>query len=141
VVPDSAVVLLNHRFAPDREPSAALAALTDLLAPAVDRGKGDTVEVLEVAPAAAPGLTHPLLARLVEATGRPARAKLGWTEVALFAERGIPATNFGPGDPTLAHAAGERVGRADIEAVHRVLSTLAAGKSPRKDYLRGGTPT
>jgi succinyl-diaminopimelate desuccinylase len=127
VVPDVATVLLNHRFAPDRDPSTALTALIDLLGPALDRGKGDTVEVVEVAPAAAPGLTHPLLARLVEATGRPARAKLGWTDVALFAERGIPATNFGPGDPTLAHAAGERVQRADIEAVHRVLSALATG--------------
>jgi succinyl-diaminopimelate desuccinylase len=127
VVPDQATVLLNHRFAPDRDASAALAALTALIAPALDPAKGDTVEVLEIAPAAAPGLTHPLLARLVEATGRPARAKLGWTDVALFAEQGIPATNFGPGDPTLAHAAGERVERADIEAVHRVLAALAGG--------------
>jgi succinyl-diaminopimelate desuccinylase len=104
-----------------------LAALTDLLVPALDHRRGDTVEVVEVAPAAPPGLTHPLLARLVQATGRPARAKLGWTDVALFAERGIPATNFGPGDPTLAHAAGERVERAGIEAVHRVLCDLASG--------------
>ena len=80
-----------------------------------------------MAPAAAPGLSHPVLARLVEATGRPARAKLGWTDVALFAERGIPATNFGPGDPTLAHTADERVQRADIERVYRVLSALAGG--------------
>jgi succinyl-diaminopimelate desuccinylase len=127
VVPDVASVLLNHRFAPDRDPAAALAAITDLIAPALETARGDTVELVEVAPAAAPGLRHPLLARLVEATGRPARAKLGWTDVALFAERGIPATNFGPGDPTLAHTAGERVLRSDIESVYRVLFALAAG--------------
>jgi succinyl-diaminopimelate desuccinylase len=127
VVPDVATVLLNHRFAPDRDGAAAMSALTELIAPSLDRNRGDAADLLEMAPAAAPGLNHPVLARLVEATGRPARAKLGWTDVALFAERGIPATNFGPGDPTLAHTAGERVQRADIEGVYRVLSTLAGG--------------
>jgi succinyl-diaminopimelate desuccinylase len=127
VVPDVATVLLNHRFAPDRDGVAAMAALTELIGPFLDRNRGDAAELVEMAPAAAPGLNHPVLARLVEATGRPPRAKLGWTDVALFAERGIPATNFGPGDPTLAHTAGERVQRADIERVFRVLSTLAGG--------------
>jgi succinyl-diaminopimelate desuccinylase len=47
--------------------------------------------------------------------------------VALFSERGIPATNFGPGDSTLAHAAGERVRRAEVEATFRLLSALIAG--------------
>jgi succinyl-diaminopimelate desuccinylase len=127
VVPDVATVLLNHRFAPDRNADEALAAVADLIAPALDQSKGDTVELVEAAPAAPPGLRHPVLARLVEATGSPARAKLGWTDVALFAERGIPATNFGPGDPTLAHTASERVLRSDIERVYRVLSALAGG--------------
>jgi succinyl-diaminopimelate desuccinylase len=125
VVPDVATVLLNHRFAPDRDADAALDAVTKLLDPCLNRARGDTIELVEAAPAAPPGLRHPLLARLVEATGRPARAKLGWTDVALFAEQGIPATNFGPGDPTLAHTAGERVQRADIERVYRVLAALA----------------
>jgi succinyl-diaminopimelate desuccinylase len=127
VVPDVATVFLNHRFAPDRDADEAMAAVLDLIAPAGDESRGDTVQLVEVAPAAPPGLRHPLLARLVEATGSPARAKLGWTDVALFAERGIPATNFGPGDPTLAHTAGERVLRSDIERVYQVLSALAGG--------------
>jgi succinyl-diaminopimelate desuccinylase len=80
--------------------------------------------VVESAPSAPPGLGHPLLARLVAASGEPPRAKLGWTDVAFFAERGIPATNFGPGDPTLAHTAGEHVERSEIEAVHSVLFRL-----------------
>jgi succinyl-diaminopimelate desuccinylase len=124
VVPDLATVSINHRFAPDRDPVSAEAAVGDVLAPALDAGLGDTLEVIERSPAAAPELRHPLLARLVEASGAPPRAKLGWTDVASFAERGIPATNFGPGDPELAHTADERVQRAEVEATYGVLAAL-----------------
>jgi succinyl-diaminopimelate desuccinylase len=127
VVPDAATVLLNCRFAPDRDASAALAAVSDLLAPVLDRGRGDSVQVVEAAPAAVPGLDHPLLRRLVDASGQSPQAKLGWTDVALFAERGVPATNFGPGDPALAHGASERVHRAEVEHVYRLLADLIAG--------------
>jgi succinyl-diaminopimelate desuccinylase len=124
VVPDAATVSLNHRYAPDRDANAALAAVSGLLAPALDEGRGDKVEVVEQAPPAPPGLNHPLLGRLVAATGQPPRAKLGWTDVAFFAERGMPATNFGPGDPSLAHTAQERVERASVEGAYRVLAQL-----------------
>jgi succinyl-diaminopimelate desuccinylase len=124
VVPDRATVVLNHRFAPDRDTPAAIAAIEKLLQPVVDVGRGDRIEVRDQAPSALPGLGDPLLARLVAATGRPAEAKLGWTDVAFFSERGIPATNFGPGDPGVAHAAGERVHRSELETVHRVLAAL-----------------
>jgi succinyl-diaminopimelate desuccinylase len=127
VVPDSVTVALNCRFAPDRDASAALAAVSDLLAPTLDTERGDTVEVIEAAPGATPKLDHPLLRRLVDATGQRPRAKLGWTDVALFAERGVPATNFGPGDSTLAHAAGERVRRVEVEDTFRLLSALLSG--------------
>jgi len=124
VVPDRASVTLNHRFAPDRNASEAIAAVGELLAPALDAGRGDRIEVRDQAPSAPPGLGDPMIARLVAAAGGTVEAKLGWTDVAFFSERGIPATNFGPGDPGVAHAAGERVHRSELETVHRVLAAL-----------------
>lgn len=124
VVPDSATVTLSHRFAPDRDGEQAAAGLRSLVEGAIDPGLGDRFEVVDLAPAAAPGLDHPLLARLLAATGAPPRAKLGWTDVAFFAERGVPAVNFGPGDPELAHRADEHVSRGDLDKVRRVLGGL-----------------
>jgi succinyl-diaminopimelate desuccinylase len=124
VVPDAATVTLNHRFAPDRTADEAVAAVEELLAPALDPDRGDRVEILDRAPSAPPGLDDPLLARLVAVVGGQPKAKLGWTDVAFFSERGIPATNFGPGDPGVAHAAGERVHRTELETVRRVLAEL-----------------
>jgi succinyl-diaminopimelate desuccinylase len=118
VVPDRAKVKVNHRFAPDRTSDQALAHLRSVL------GDVDELEVEDVAGGAPPGLRHPLLADLVARTGQPPRAKLGWTDVAFFAGHGIPATNYGPGDPTLAHTATERVEGTDIARVHAVLRAL-----------------
>lgn len=122
VVPDEARLTLNHRFAPDRTPEEAQRRLRELLAPAL--GPDDTVELLDVAPGAPPALDHPLLAALVEGSGREVRAKLGWTDVARFATLGVPACNFGPGDPTLAHRADERAERSHIEATFSALNEL-----------------
>ena len=69
-------------------------------------------------------LDHPLLAALVARTGQPPVAKLGWTDVSRFAAHGVPATNFGPGDPNLAHHAGERVERWELEAAFSTLRSL-----------------
>jgi len=120
VVPDTASVVLNHRFAPDRTAAEAEAHVRSLLAPVLEEGDG--VEVVGVAAGAPPGLTNPLLAGLVERL--PVRAKLGWTDVARFAERGVPAINLGPGDPLLAHTADERVHRSALEATRATLAEL-----------------
>ena len=120
VVPDSATVVLNHRFAPDRTVEEAADDVRAVV------GDVDAFEVVDVAPAAPPGLDHPLLTSLLAASGDGPRAKLGWTDVARFWSRGVPATNFGPGDPNLAHTAEERVTRSDVESVYGVLRDLLA---------------
>jgi succinyl-diaminopimelate desuccinylase len=118
VVPDIATVTLNHRFAPDRTAEDAFAHVLSVI------GEVDEIELVDNAKPAPPALDHPLLARLVERSGQPPRAKLGWTDVSFFAERGIPATNYGPGDPTLAHTAGEFVRRDELDESYRVLRSL-----------------
>jgi succinyl-diaminopimelate desuccinylase len=122
VVPDRVSLTINHRFAPDRTSGEALAHVEVVLAPHLE--DGDTVEAIDVAGAAAPSLTHPLLAALRERNGLEVRAKLGWTDVSRFAAAGIPAANFGPGDSTLAHTQGEHLDRASLERVHAALGDL-----------------
>jgi succinyl-diaminopimelate desuccinylase len=122
VVPDRATLTINHRVAPDRTMAEAEAHVRELLAPVL--ADGDEVAVVSAEPPAVPGLSRPLLASLIERSGLPVRAKLGWTDVSRFSEHGIPAVNLGPGDPTLAHTAEESVGRARIEAVHAALLDL-----------------
>ena len=122
VVPDRAEVTIAHRFAPDRSAAEAEAWLRDLVAPFLD--DGDTVEVTDVSIAAPPALGQPLLAGLVANHGLEVRAKLGWTDVARFAELGVPAANLGPGDPTLAHTAGEHVTRDSIERCWAIIDAV-----------------
>jgi succinyl-diaminopimelate desuccinylase len=122
VVPDRATVTLNHRFAPDRTVAQAESAVRELLAPHLE--PGDHWELVDAAPAAPPALDDPVLAALVSASGSPPRAKVGWTDVAFFAEHGVPAANFGPGDPLLAHTPGEHVDAAELATVADVLGGL-----------------
>lgn len=128
VVPDRATLVINHRFAPDRDEAAAEAQLREWLGPLLDLAQGDSLAVVDSSPAASPNLTHPLLEALVRTTGATPRAKLGWTDVAFFTERGVPAVNFGPGDPELAHTADERVTGSDLDRARSCLeSVLTAG--------------
>jgi succinyl-diaminopimelate desuccinylase len=122
VVPDRCVVTVNHRFAPDRTVEQARAHVDEALAPFL--AEGDAVEVVDLAGAALPGLHHPLLVALRDRHGLEVRAKLGWTDVSRFAEAGMPAVNFGPGDASLAHTAEERVERRPLEVVHAALHDL-----------------
>ncbi|GAB3360747.1 succinyl-diaminopimelate desuccinylase [Modestobacter lapidis] len=107
VVPDSCRVTVNFRFAPDRDEDQALAHVREVFAEAL--AAGVTLEVTDSAGGALPGLSEPAAAAFVAAVGRPARAKLGWTDVARFAAFGIPALNYGPGDPQQAHTVDEHV--------------------------------
>lgn len=124
VVPDHVVVTLNHRYAPDRGAAAARGALAPLWSGIVDPALGDRVVVVDEADGAPPGLGHPILGALVDRSGSPARAKVAWTDVARIWAHGIPAANFGPGDPLLAHHPDEHVGRDSLEHVRSVLRNL-----------------
>ncbi len=125
VVPDEAAIVLNHRFAPDRTPAQAEAHVVELVGPWLE--DGDTVVVEDVAAGAGPALDHPVLAALVERNALVVSAKLGWTDVAFFAERGVAAANFGPGDSRLAHTEDEHLDRDTLEsgygALHELLTT------------------
>ncbi|ADJ42851.1 succinyl-diaminopimelate desuccinylase [Amycolatopsis mediterranei S699] len=119
VVPDAAVLTVNHRFAPDRDPAAAERHLREVF-------DGFELSVVDLSPGALPGLSAPAAAELVTAAGGRAAAKLGWTDVARFAARGMPAVNFGPGNPTLAHTKQENVRTAEIRQVTEVLRKFLA---------------
>lgn len=123
VIPDVAAVTVNFRFAPDRSPADALAHVQSVFA-----GLEVRTEQTDVAAGAMPGLHHPAAAALVTAAAGLVRAKYGWTDVARFAALGIPAVNYGPGDPNLAHRRDERVAVAQIAAVTATLRRyLSAG--------------
>jgi succinyl-diaminopimelate desuccinylase len=95
VIPDAASVTVNFRFAPDRSVDAALRHVHEVF-----DGLDVHIELTDSAAGALPGLSLPAAAALVEAAGGQVRAKYGWTDVSRFAALGIPAVNFGPGDPT-----------------------------------------
>ena len=121
VLPDRCTVSVNYRFAPDRSEEEALAHVREVF-------DGFEIEVSDSAPAAMPGLSVPAAAAFVEAVGGKANPKFGWTDVARFSALGIPAVNFGPGDPHLAHKQEEFVPLAHLRSVEAQLHTwLGAG--------------
>lgn len=122
VIPDAASVTVNFRFAPDRSPQAAFDHVREVF-----DGLDVRLEQTDVAAGALPGLHHPAAAALVEAADGLVRAKYGWTDVARFAALGIPAVNYGPGDPNLAHKRDERVAVAQITSVTQVLRAYLTG--------------
>lgn len=122
VVPDEAVLTLNHRFAPDRSPEQAEAFVREVFDGLLE--PEDHFTVVDVAPAAPPGLRDPLVAALVGRADLTVRAKLGWTDVARFTAHGVPAANFGPGEPTVAHTAGEYLDREPLERCFAVLRAM-----------------
>jgi len=127
VIPDEAAVTVNFRYAPDRDEDAAEAHVRDVFADFL--GAGGTLTVVDNAGGALPGLAEPAAAAFVAAVGRPARAKLGWTDVARFAAFGIPAVNYGPGDPTLAHTREEHVRVDRLRPAEDALVAYLSGSS------------
>jgi succinyl-diaminopimelate desuccinylase len=120
VVPDECVVTVNHRFAPDRTPEEAEAHVREVFS-------GWDVTVIDVAGGARPGLDLPAAKAFVEAVGGTPRAKYGWTDVARFASLGLPAVNYGPGDPMLAHSPQEHVNVAELRQCEDCLRSWLTG--------------
>ncbi|MEH3068030.1 MAG: succinyl-diaminopimelate desuccinylase [Aeromicrobium erythreum] len=114
VVPDLATVTVNYRFAPDRSEDEALAHLREVF-------DGFELTVTDSAPGALPGLDQPAAAAFVETLGAEPRPKFGWTDVAQFTQLGIPAVNYGPGDPIYAHKQDEHVPVAHLRTVEDAL--------------------
>ncbi|MGW5158276.1 succinyl-diaminopimelate desuccinylase [Nonomuraea wenchangensis] len=118
VIPDRCVVTVNYRFAPDLTVEQAEEHVREVF-------DGFEVTFTDAAPAARPGLTHPVAAAFAAAVGGTPRAKLGWTDVARLSALGVPAVNYGPGDPNLAHQQGEYVS----------LPKIVEGERAMRDWL------
>jgi succinyl-diaminopimelate desuccinylase len=114
VIPDALVITVNYRFAPSKSAADAEAYLREFFA-------GFELDVIDSAEGARPGLDLPEAAAFVAATGGTPKPKYGWTDVARFSALGIPAVNFGPGDPNKAHADDENVPVSQIYACESAL--------------------
>ncbi|SFM95537.1 succinyldiaminopimelate desuccinylase [Pseudonocardia ammonioxydans] len=119
VVPDECVVTVNFRFAPDRSAEQAVEHVREVF-------DGVELTVTDLSPGALPGLSAPAAAEFVTASGATPRAKYGWTDVSRFAALGIPAVNYGPGDPNLAHTREEHVAEDAVTACAAVLRRYLA---------------
>ena len=97
VIPDECVITVNYRFAPAKSAADAEAHLREVFA-------GYELKVVDIAEGARPGLDRPEAQAFLQASGVEARPKYGWTDVARFSALGVPAVNYGPGDPNKAHA-------------------------------------
>lgn len=124
VVPDRCTIVVNRRYAPALSLEEAEAEVRALLEGA------DEITLTSISPAAHPNLSQPLVAEFAGLLDLPVRCKLGWTDVARFSAHGVPAVNFGPGDPEVSHTAGEHVTRASVEGCYMALAA----------FLRGGRP-
>ena len=120
VIPDECRVHINYRFAPNRSAATAIEELRRLFT-------GFEIEVRDAADGARPGLDAPLAQEFARAVGGEALPKYGWTDVARFSALGIPAVNYGPGDPLTAHADDERVALDEIVACENGLRTWLTG--------------
>ncbi|WP_116114330.1 succinyl-diaminopimelate desuccinylase [Austwickia chelonae] len=120
VIPDEASLLVNYRFAPDLSGEQAVAHLRECF-------PEYALDVVDLAEGARPGLDRPVAQAFVEALGVRVSAKQGWTDVARFSALGVPAVNFGPGDPLLAHKDDERVPLSQLRTAESSLVRWLGG--------------
>ena len=125
VIPEAASMTVNYRFAPSKRADDALEWVRGLF-----EGTGATIDVDDLCEGARPGADSPVAERFLSVARRVAAeagvelalsAKVGWTDVARFTQVGVPAMNFGPGDPLLAHTRDEHTPVSYIVRVHDTL--------------------
>lgn len=120
VIPDSCTVTINYRFAPDKSVDEATRYVASVF-------EGFALTVVDAAPGARPGIDHLITQSLVASLGVGVAPKYGWTDVARFSQWGIPAINYGPGDPSLAHTDDEAVDIAQIQSIFSALKAWLSG--------------
>ncbi len=127
VIPDECSVTVNYRFAPNKSVDIAKSIMSEMF------GLYDFV-VVDEAPGALPRTSEPLLRKFIEESGLAVSAKQGWTDVARFSSLGIPALNFGPGDPSLAHSDDEKVSVVEVERYFKTLRLLLGSDGNRGNF-------
>jgi succinyl-diaminopimelate desuccinylase len=126
VIPDECVVTVNYRFAPTLTPELAATHVHTIF-------EGFDVRVVDAAAGALPGLSQPAAKAFLEVTGSTPRPKFGWTDVARFTALGVPAVNFGPGDPSLAHTREEYVPTSQVRSTFEVMRAWLVAPVPARD--------
>lgn len=121
VIPDEAWMNINFRFAPNRSIEEAIEHVATTF-----NFEGLEWAVEDAAGGALPGLDKQVTSGLIDVVGHEKiRAKFGWTDVSRFSAMGVPALNFGAGDPSFAHKRDEQ---CPVEQITEVAETL-------KNYL------
>ena len=121
VVPDECRVSVNYRFAPNKSAAEAEEFLREFFT-------GFDVDVTDAAEGARPGLDRPIAQEFIDTLGLSPAPKLGWTDVSRFSSLGVPAVNFGPGNPLFAHKADEHVSVAEVGRATRTLYSYLEGR-------------
>ena len=121
VVPDECRVSVNYRFAPNKSAAEAEEFLREFFT-------GFDLVVTDAAEGARPGLDRPIAQEFIDTLGLSPAPKLGWTDVSRFSSLGVPAVNFGPGNPLFAHKSDEHVSVAEVERATRTLRSYLEGR-------------